>query len=668
MKLVIIESSAKKQKLTKLLSDLYGAGVYKVLASLGHIRDLPAKELGVDVQNGFQPKYTIVKGKSKTIKLLSKQVSKADELYLASDPDREGESIAWHLIQVTRPQIPTFRVTFNEITQSAVKKAFDNPRQLNMDLVAAQEARRILDRLVGYKVSPALWRGLDASGLSAGRVQSVALGLVVERQSAIDTFVQREYWSIIGTFAVPTGQFDAKLVMWSGKPWTTETYCSHQDAHIAISSLSDLVFKIQKLEHKQRRRKAPIPFITSTLQQAASSHLRISPDKTMSIAQTLYVQGLITYMRSDSPAVSVEAADAAETFIRDTYGDLYLPEVRRQFKAKVGAQEAHECIRPTNVTLDELSSDHDDYSSRLYQLIWQRFIASQMADAHYDQTTIVVAGSKAVFMARNATLEFDGFLKIYLYGDDLKEEHQARPTDEDQDIVFPLLAENQICRAEAFEPKQHFTRPPATYSEASLVKALETLGIGRPSTYSLMVSTIRQRKYVVLKNRRLAPTMLGEQVSRFLDQHFALVVNYDFTKMMEDALDKISMGELNTRKFLTTFWNKFYPLVEPWQHAPPNQRSEPKLIGELCPVCGKGQIEIKRSRKGRFLGCNRYPACKYSRDMQTPAPVLVGRVCPDCGSQLCVRSKRDSADKFIGCTHYPTCKHTENSQPDVAGD
>lgn len=659
MKLVIIESSSKKSKLTKLLSQIYDRGQYKVIASLGHIRDLPRRELGVDVTNGFRPTYVTGKGKSRTIKMLGKNVAEADAVYLAADPDREGESIAWHVIQVTRPKVPVYRVTFNEITKAAVQRAFDNPRQIDMDLVAAQEARRILDRLVGYKVSPALWRGLDESGLSAGRVQSVALKLVVERQREIDNFVPREYWSIVGSFGVPDGQFDAKMIIWNDKQWDTETLKTEEETKTAISQLSNLLFKIQKVEVKDRYRKPPAPFTTSTLQQAASTHLKISPDKTMSIAQSLYEAGHITYMRTDSPSVSDEAANMAIAFIRSNYGDVYLPNQRRAYKAKAGSQEAHECIRPTDVGVDNLSSELDDLSSRLYLLIWQRFVASQMVDAQYERTTIYVAGGKTVFMARSSVLKFDGFLRVYVYGDDLHEERDKES--EEKEISFPSVVQNQTCNALSFTPKQHFTRSPSTYSEASLVNELEKLGIGRPSTYSMMVSTIRQRKYVKVRKRRLVPTALGQRVTGFLEENFALVMNYDFTKTMEDALDKISVGELETRKFLGLFWDKFEPLVKPWEYATP-QRTEPQLTGETCPVCEKGQIEIKSSRKGRFLGCNRYPRCKYSRDIKAPKPVLVERKCPECGAELCVRSRRNSDKKFVGCTNYPQCKHTESFQ------
>ena len=655
MKLVIIESSAKKKKLTGLLSQIYGGGQFKVVASLGHIRDLPAKDLGVDVGNGFRPTYVTGKGKSRTIKMLGKQVADADAVYLAADPDREGESIAWHVVQVTRPKVPVYRVTFNEITKSAVQRAFDAPRQINMDLVAAQEARRILDRLVGYKVSPALWRGLDESGLSAGRVQSVALKLVVERQREIDAFTPRAYWSITGTFAVPEGAFDAKLIIWQGQQWTTETFTTEDAAQSAITHLQDSLFKIQKVEVTDRNRKPPAPFTTSTLQQAASTHLKISPDKTMSIAQALYEAGYITYMRTDSPAVSDEAGQMATTFIQDTFGALYTPEQRRIYRAKSGSQEAHECIRPTDISLTDLE-DKDDYSVDLYRLIWQRFLASQMVDARYERTTIYVGGGQALFMARRSILTFDGFLRVYGYGEDISQEDDE--TSDDTSPLPPVL-QDMTCRALAFEPERHVTKPPSTYSEASLVHALEKLGVGRPSTYSLMVSTIRHRKYVTLKKRRLMPTALGQRVSGFLDQHFALIINYDFTKTMEDALDKIALGDLDTRKFLGLFWDKFEPLIQPWEHATP-QRAEPQLTGETCPVCAKGQIEIKSSRKGRFLGCNRYPHCKYSRDIKQAAPVLVGRKCPECGSQLCVRSRRDSSEKFVGCANYPHCRHTDS--------
>jgi len=661
MKLVIIESPSKKKKLSKILSELYGKDVFKVTASLGHIRDLPHDELGVAVENGFRPRYVTAKNKSKVIKKLSSDVSGCDEVYIATDPDREGESIAWHIVQVTRPKVKVRRVAFNEITKAGVKKAFDNPHEINMDLVAAQEARRILDRLVGYKVSPALWRGLDESKLSAGRVQSVALKLVVDRQSAIDNFVPREYWSISATFSVPTGQFEAKLVGWNGKQWKSDTFPTAESADAAIMQLKQSLFRIQKLEIKERSRQPFAPFITSTLQQAASTHLKLSPDTTMSIAQTLYEAGHITYMRTDSPVVSQEAADIAEDYTRSQYGDFYLPEKRRTFKAKSGSQEAHECIRPTDIYADNLNQVVEGHALELYKLIWQRFMASQMASAVYERTTLYVQGNKSLFMARSESLQFDGFLQIYTYGEDVKDEASEDDTNDNKPL--PSVAEQQTCRALSFDPNQHFTRPPSTFSEASLVRELEAVGVGRPSTYSMMVSTIRQRKYVQIKKRRIVPTTLGRRVNGFLDEHFALIFNSDFTQLMESSLDKIASGGLDTRKFLSAFWGKFFPLIEPWDYAAPHKtKPEPRLTGETCPICSQGRIEIKTGKKGRFLGCNRYPSCKYSRDIKFPAPVLVGRKCPKCKSQLCVRAKRGSDDKFIGCTNYPICKHSETFQ------
>ena len=566
MKLVIIESSAKKKKISKILAGLYGKNEYRVIASPGHIRDLPRKELGVDVENDFRPHYVTAKGKSKTIKMLARHVSDATAVYLATDPDREGEAIAWHITRVTRPDVPVYRVTFNEITQAGVRRAFDNPRDLDMNQVAAQEARRILDRLVGYKVSPALWKGLDQGGLSAGRVQSVALKLVVERQHDIDHFEPQEYWSLTGTFRVPDGAFNATLILWNNQKWSADTFRSKEAAQAAVERLNDQLFTVRNVETKERHRNPPAPFTTSTLQQAASSHLKISPDKTMSVAQALYEAGHITYMRTDSPAVSTEAAQSAADLIQAQYGDVYLPETRPTYRASSDAQEAH----------------------------------------------------------------------------------------------LPFVTENQTCQMTACQPEQHMTRAPATYSEASLVRALEQQGIGRPSTYSMMVSVIRQRNYVRIKKRRLVPTALGQQVATFLNTHFGLIVNYDFTRTMETSLDNIAAGELDTRRFLRLFWQKFYPLVEPWDYTP--GKSEPTVTDETCPVCGEGQLALRSSRNGRFLGCTRYPACKYTRDVKHPAPVLIGKTCPECRSQLCLRSRRDSNEKFVACTNYPRCKHTESFQ------
>ena len=652
MKLVIVESNAKIAKIQSYLDSLYGAGQFKVTASLGHIRDLPADTLGVDVANAFRPTYVVIPKKKKTLGKLKRLIRDADAVYLASDPDREGESIAWHIVQATQPKCPIYRVTFGAITQSAIQDGFEMPRQLDMPLVAAQESRRVIDRLVGYKVSPALWKGLDDGTLSAGRVQSVALRLICQRDDEIADFEPQAYWSIVGVFAVQNGQFSAKLTTWQGKSWTQLSCLSEADAQSICQQLQTQRYQIATLESRDDPRKPPAPFITSSLQQAASTHLKLSADRTMTLAQQLYEAGHITYMRTDSPFVSPEAQTTAREVITSTYGDVYLPAKPPTFKAKGNAQEAHECIRPTDIACDRLTTD-DDLLNKLYSLIWGRFLASQMASAVYAQTTVTVAGDGgAIFTARQRQLRFDGFLHLYALGDDLETEDD----DEDDAIeTLPVMGPGERCILRELTPKQHFTRPPHLYSEANLVQALERQGIGRPSTYAAVIRTLKGRSYIQTRKRKLHPTDKGKAVSAFLCQHFALIMEPRFTATMETGLDKIAGGDLDAGQFLAVFWDKLQPLVAHWDTV---QRATAAVVvtDEVCPACGEGHLAEKTSKKGAFLGCERYPDCDYTRDARAPQPQLVGQACAKCGAQLCLREGKRG--RFLGCVRFPRCRHT----------
>ena len=657
-RLVIVESPAKARTVGRFLGKKY-----TVRASIGHVRDLLRSSMSVDVENDFQPRYRVPNEKRQVVKDLQKEVKKAGEVYLATDPDREGEAIAWHLIEAAKidRQIAR-RVVFHEITQEAIEEAFAHPATINMDLVDAQQARRILDRLVGYSLGPLLWRKVRGR-LSAGRVQSVAVRLVVEREREIENFVPKEYWSIEAELAKredlqPPRSFIAKLHRIQGKEVDLETEAATQ---AVVDELEQAIYVVSSVKRgKQRRRPSP-PFITSTLQQEASRRLRFAPRRTMRIAQQLYhgidladegSVGLITYMRTDSTNVSAQAQAEAREYVSQRYGEKYLPSKPPVYKKKAkGAQEAHEAIRPTSVFRDpDGIKEHlsrDQY--RLYKLIWQRFVASQMEQAVYDTLTVeVLAGPEVgekpyLFRASGSKLIFPGFLIVY-------EEAKEEDAEEEEQQEIPPLTVDELLDLLRLIPKQHFTQPPPRFTEATLVKALEEYGIGRPSTYASIIGTIQQRGYVQKDGRRLFPTETGFLVNDLLVEHFSEVLDYGFTARMEEQLDEIAVGRLGWVPVLRDFYGPFKQQLDEADAKIEKVDTGPQELGRDCPDCGKTLI-IRWGRFGKFIGCQGYPGCRYTE----PWLEKVGVACPECGGDLVEKRTRKGRIGY-GCSKYPECE------------
>jgi DNA topoisomerase I len=646
--LVIVESPGKIKKLKAILGE-----AYEIIASMGHVVDLPPKSFGINLTT-MQPDYVVLKGDvAKRIRSEAKKPYKA--VYLASDPDREGEAISYHiasLVKRANPQAVMERVTFDAITPSAVKEAFDQPRALDNRLVAAQETRRLLDRMVGFPASRFLWQFVQGKGLSAGRVQSVALRLVVERDYAIATFVPEEYWTITGLFKAADGEFTARLTQWQGKKPILK---NQTDAETVLTALKDAAFHIKDVIPKQRQKKPPAPFITSSLQQAASSHLKLSPDTTMKLAQQLYENGHITYMRTDSPAISSEGQAMAKATIRKLYGETYIGSTR--YAAKGNSQEAHECIRPTDTEVSPQAlkltlSKESGRAAALYELIYKRFLASQMANAIFNEVHVSVVGGAALFSAKGSQLAFDGFLRVYGYDEEKELVKRADEDDEEETPTnkrLPELKADEPVQARKLTPQQHFTKPPSPYTEALLIKALEQHGVGRPSTYAQTVATIKQRGYVDALNRKLASTALGQEVHQVLSTKLPGLFEMTFTAQMETSLDEIAAGKQNGRDYLRAFWMQVSPLfgqrvIEATlaQSAPSTsaaegnastrkrtRRSKPRQSTRkanspvptpvnseygLCPKCGKGLVKRKGPR-GEFLGCGGFPKCRFTRSL-----------------------------------------------------
>ena len=663
-KLVIVESPAKARTVGRYL----GNG-YKVEASVGHVRDLLRSQLSVDVEHDFQPKYRIPNEKRPVVKELKKEAARAQEIYLATDPDREGEAIAWHLIEAAEiePQRAK-RVVFHEITKPAIEEAFDHPREINMDLVDAQQARRILDRLVGYSLSPILWEKVR-NRLSAGRVQSVALRLVVEREREIEAFVPTEYWSIEAELQPEGSQstFFAKLVEVDGE----EPKLGKQaDVDPLLVDMPLAAYRITEIKRGQRRRKAPTPFITSTLQQEASRKLGYTAKRTMAIAQQLYEgidlgegenTGLITYMRTDSTNVSPLAQQEARDYIKEVHGQSFLPDEPPTYKTRAkGAQEAHEAIRPTSARRipgqikDQLSRDQ----YRLYQLIWQRFLASQMNPAIYDTVSVRVFGEAAkhkyLLRASGSVLQFPGYLAVY---EESKQE-SGENEDENNAKIPTDLVEGQKQKLIQLLPEQHFTQPPPRYSDASLIKTLEEYGIGRPSTYAPILNTLQQRGYVLREERRLIPTETGLLVNDLLVEHFPGIVDFNFTAAMEANLDKVASGEEDWVKLLREFYEPFSQEVERAKLEMPESKAEIEYIGRTCPTCGKGQLIIRWGRYGKFIGCERFPECRHTEAWLEK----IGVTCPLDGGEIVERRTRKGRI-FYGCANYPACEFTSWKKP-----
>jgi DNA topoisomerase I len=662
-KLVIVESPAKAKTVGRFL----GKG-YTVRASVGHVRDLLRSQLSVDVENHFTPKYRVPNEKKEVVKELKKLAKKAEEIYLATDPDREGEAIAWHLMEAAQiePELAK-RVVFHEITEPAINEAFSHPRDINADLVNAQQARRILDRLVGYSISPILWEKVR-SRLSAGRVQSVALRLIVEREREIEGFVPVEYWTI-GAELKPDGldsTFTAKLVKIDGND---PELPSEEVVKPILVEMETAAYTITKVKRGERKRKPAAPFITSTLQQEASRKLGFTAKRTMGLAQGLYegkdvgeggTTGLITYMRTDSTNVAELAQKEARSYVMEKYGADFLPSEPPQYKTKSkGAQEAHEAIRPTSVLRDpeKLKAYLEPAMFKLYRLIWQRFIASQMEAAVYDTLQVEVTGitnaHEYLLRASGSAVKFPGFLVVY--EETLSEE--AKRTEE-ENVKIPVgVAEGQKQELIRLIPEQHFTQPPPRYSEASLVQALEENGIGRPSTYAPTLSTIQARGYVVREDKRLVPTETGFLVNDLMVQYFPEIVDYNFTARMEEDLDKIADGEAEWVRVMAEFYGPFSKKVEKAQEDMPVVKSGPEPIGRNCPECGR-ELVIRYGRFGKFISCSGFPECRYTE----PWLEKIGVTCPKDGGDLVERKTRKGRT-FFGCNNYPECDFTSWKRP-----
>ena len=645
--LVIVESPAKAKTIQKYL----GAG-FEVVASMGHVRDLPKSKLGVDVENGFTPHYLDMKGKEDVIKDLKKRAKKSDMVYLATDPDREGEAISWHLAQMLHLDMTADnRVAFNEITKTGVQNGMANPHKIDLDLVNAQQARRILDRLVGYKLSPFLWKKVKR-GLSAGRVQSVAVRLIVDREEEIRAFVPKEYWSIDAVLTAPhsTKRFSAKLAAVDGEKIEIANEAQSQ---MLLERLEKAQFTVTAIKKRVTKKQPAPPFITSTLQQEASKRLGFQSKRTMKAAQELYegidvdgmgAVGLITYMRTDSLRISADAQQAAAEYIQKTYGDKYLPEKPRVFKTKKNAQDAHEAIRPS---MPDLSPDRVKHSLtsdqyKLYKLIWERFIASQMANALLDTISVDIDAGGCLFKASGYSVKFDGFTVLYEEKNEDAEENQK---------MLPLLAMGDILKVIKLDGNQHFTQPPARFTEATLIKALEENGIGRPSTYAPTITTILARMYVEREGKQLKPTVLGEVTTQVMKEHFQKIVDADFTAKMETELDNVEQGTQDWVSMLEEFYQDFAKTLETAEEA--MEGKHVKIPDEetdiVCEKCGRNMV-IKIGPYGKFLACPGFPECKNAKQIMQET----GGTCPKCGQKV-VQKKSKRGRTFYGCSGYPEC-------------
>ena len=651
-KLVIVESPAKANTIKKFLG-----GNTKVLASMGHIRDLPKSKLGVDVEHDFEPEYINIRGKGDLIKSLKKEAKVAKKIYLASDPDREGEAIAWHLAKILEEdQDKIVRVTFNEITKNAVKKAIDNPRQIDLNLVDAQQARRVLDRIVGYKMSPVLWKKVKR-GLSAGRVQSVAVRLICEREEEIEKFVPEEYWNI---YAILLDQntnkeFEAKLAQCNGKKIEIH---SKEEVDAILEDLKGAKYIVTEVKKGEKKRNPAPPFSTSTMQQEASRKINFSLKKTMSVAQSLYEgvklpeghTGLITYMRTDSSRISEEARAMAKEHITNEFGKQYYE--NRYYRTSKDAQDAHEAIRPAHIELkpEDIKSYLTNDQYKLYKLIYNRFMASQMASAIYDTMTVNIKANDYDFKANGQNLKFKGFMALYVEGTDEKED--------EIDGMLPTLEENQKLTKRKIEPKQSFTEPPARYTEASLVKALEEKGIGRPSTYSPTITTILERRYIEKEQKQLVPTELGKIVNKLLVENFNDVVNVEFTADVETRFDKVAEGNEKWKDVIRQFYKPFIKEVEKVEKELEHVELVDEVSDVICELCGRNMV-YKYGRYGKFLACPGYPECKNVKSIVNYIDVP----CPVCGAKV-IEKKSRRGRKFYVCENGPdNCNYISWNKP-----
>lgn len=653
--LVIVESPAKAKTISKFLGKKF-----KVKASVGHVRDLPKSSLGIDIDNNFTPKYITIRGKGQVVQELKKEAKKSEKVYLATDPDREGEAISWHLAQLLGlNEDDPIRIEFNEITKEAIQKAIKKPRAIDKRLVDAQQARRVLDRLVGYKISPLLWRKIK-KGLSAGRVQSVAVKLICDREKEIENFVPEEYWTIKAIMEKNDDLFEASFygIIKDGKEEKVDLPNKDRVDEI-LNSIAKDSFVVDEVKKGSKKRNPNPPYITSTLQQDASKKLGFSSKKTMTIAQQLYegieikgegVVGLITYIRTDSTRISTEAMNMAKSFIIENFGKEYSNGGKNYSNMKKEAQDAHECIRPTSVLRKpsdiKESLTKDQYL--LYDLIWKRFLSSQMSPAIYDTLSVKLVSNNYLFRANGSTLKFDGFMKVY--GNDKEDE-------KDKEAEIPVLVEGEIIKASKIIPEQHFTQPPSRYTEASLIKTLEELGIGRPSTYSPIITTILNRNYVTLKNKSFHPTELGILVNDLLEEYFNDIVDVKFTADLEEKLDKIAEGDFSWQSVVENFYEHFEKVLKKAEEEITEIKIEDEVTDEICEKCGRKMV-IKHGRYGKFLACPGYPECKNTKPIQDK----IGVKCPNCGGDI-IRLKSGKGKIFFGCNNYPKCNFMTWDEP-----
>lgn len=653
--LVIVESPAKVKTIKKFLGSNY-----EVMASNGHVRDLPKSQLGIDVEHDYEPKYITIRGKGDILAKLRKEAKKADKIYLATDPDREGEAISWHLSRALNLEDKNVcRITFNEITKSAVKESLKHARGINQDLVDAQQARRMLDRMVGYRISPILWAKVKR-GLSAGRVQSVALRLVADREEEISAFVPEEYWSLDADFSV-RGEKKPLTARFYGTPKEKLEIHSREEMDQILKAVRDASFQVTEVKKGERIKKAPVPFTTSTLQQEASKVLNFSTTKTMRLAQQLYegidiegqgTVGVITYLRTDSTRISEEASTAAASYIKEAYGEQYLSSGRNAKKeTDKKIQDAHEAIRPTDIRRlpaaikDSLSRDQ----FRLYQLIWKRFTASCMADAKYDTTSVKIDGGGYRFTVSSSSVAFDGFLSVYVQ----EEEEKSGNT-----TLVRAIDQNSVLTLKDLDDKQHFTQPPAHYTEAALVKTLEELGIGRPSTYAPTISTIIARRYVAKEGRNLYLTEIGEVVNHMMLKAFPSIVETDFTANVESLLDMVEEGKVGWKTVVSNFYPDLDEAVKKAEEELQKVKIEDEVSDVVCEQCGRNMV-IKYGPHGKFLACPGFPECRSTK----PYLEKIGVACPKCGKEVVLR-RSSKGRKFYSCEGYPDCDFISWKKPE----
>ncbi len=655
--LVIVESPAKAKTISKYLGSKY-----IVKASMGHIRDLPKSQIGVEVKKNFEPKYITIRGKGSVLKELKDASKRVKKVYLAADPDREGEAIAWHLAHYLElPDQEACRVVFNEITKQAVKDAFKTPRKINQDLVNAQQARRILDRLVGYKISPLLWKKVK-KGLSAGRVQSVAVKLIYDRENEIKAFVPEEYWTITAKLSSGKADFEAKFYSVDGEKKELK---NEAEVNAVLAALQKADFIVSEVREKERLRNPSPPFITSSLQQEAARKLNFRAAKTMSVAQQLYegidlgsegTVGLITYMRTDSTRISPVAQEEAKEYIVQKFGESFYPETPRVYtKKNTNAQDAHEAIRPSSVMRepDQIKEylSRDQY--RLYKLVWERFVASQMASAVVDTMTVDLTAANTVFRAVGSKVKFHGFMKVYVEGND-----DAAADTGDDDKLLPPLKEGDKVKKQQIDPKQHFTQPPPRFTEARLVKALEEMGIGRPSTYAPTLETIQKRGYVAIEEKKFVPTELGELVIQQMIEFFPEILDVDFTAHMEEGLDHIEEGKEDWVRVLSEFYESFEKRLEVAEEEMEKVEIQDEVSDEICEKCGRHFV-YKMGRFGKFLACSGFPDCRNTK----PIVKDTGVTCPNCHEGKIIERRSKKGRIFYGCDRYPECDFVSWDKP-----